>query len=354
MKKFDAKKVEFPELTRLHEQIENHHRLKTLRLQALHKIKSKNRGNESLYHSLVEQGKLLTIEDKKRRNVEIAKVIGDDRFGRNLKKFDIESQSIFARSDLEHIPSRNIAGVFGRAIPTCKCGEAELYVQPAWTGTINGPFLDYYLWGDGKDHVYDWDDAPPDFEWLVKPEEGQVKTASARMHMAVEGGDDGWNQSWAWLDVLASWQPTSPGRFSAHVHFGDSSGPTNAGIVGDGCEPWPWDDEAYFGAWIYLSLFYEDPAPILLGNTGWRTIADQYECGGWDAMGLCPWYWKLDHWLSLGEFSIPVNKRVVMMMGIKFETSAGSDDECCSGVFFDETRPLLIQPIITGIQCGRL
>jgi hypothetical protein len=100
--------------------------------------------------------------------------------------------------------------------------------------------------------------------------------------------------------------------------------------------------------------YYDSGNWVTLGDSGWRTIADNYEDRGRRADGTCPWYWKLDHWLALGEYSIPVNKRVYMIMGIDLETSAGSDDECESGVFFDEGRELLIRPVITGTQCTRI
>jgi hypothetical protein len=173
------------------------------------------------------------------------------------------------------------------------------------------------------------------------------------MQMSVDGANDGWNQSWATLSVDASWLPTSPGRFTAHVHFG---GPNSlvAAVAGDNCEVPPWDDDAYFGAWISLWVGYADTNWVTLGDAGWVTIADRYECVGWNAIGQAGWYWGLDHWLALGEYSIPVNKRVYLRMGIELETSAGSDDECYSGVSAGPGSRLLITPVITGTQCARI
>lgn len=353
-KEVDLMAVKLSELKKIMEKRREQRLAKAIRLQAFHKLKSRRRDNRVLFNSLVKQGVLLSEVDKKKRIADTNKILGDDRFGWKQLDFDSMAMNTFARSDFDYIPFRDIGKILGELFPVCKCGEAEIYLQPPWTGQIEGPHLDYWLWGDGKGHVYDWDDAPPDFEWKVKPQAGQATTASAHMNMDVEGGDDGWNQSWAWLWVYASWLPTGPGRFKAHVHFGGPSGPTNAGVVGDGCEPWPWDDEAYFGAWISLLVSYYDGGWVTLGDTGWSRIAHHYDCRGRTALGLCPWYWKLDHWLALGEFSIPVNKRVYMVMGIEFETSAGSDDECESGVFFDRGRELLIRPVITGTQCTRI
>jgi hypothetical protein len=51
-------------------------------------------------------------------------------------------------------------------------------------------------------------------------------------------------------------------------------------------------------------------------------IADQYEEEGYNSLGLCPYYFKLDHWMVSDEFSIPVGKRVIITGGVEFETSA--------------------------------
>jgi len=327
------------------------------RLKAFHKLKMRYKANKELYDSLVRQGKLLPKEEKKRKISEIKEIIGDDKLGWKFHNYEARSANMYKRSDFNYIPAKLLAKKLDLSLiyPVCRCGEADIYIQPPWTGQIDGPHLDYWLWGDNQGHIYNWDDAPPDFEWKVQPQAGQVTTASAHMDMDVTGGDDGWNQSWAWLWTYASWLPTNPGQFKAHVHFGGSDGPTNAGTVGDGYEPWPWDDEAYFGAWVYLWVFYYDNGNLVtLGNTGWSNIVSHYERGDYTALGTCPWYWKLDDWVALGEYSIPVDKRVYLVMGIEFETSAGSDDECNSGVFFNQGRELLIRPVITGTQCTRI
>lgn len=325
------------------------------RFQAFHKLKMKNRDNKELYETLVRQGLLVPRDEKKKRFSEIKDIIGKDRLGMQFHNYATQSANMYKRYDFNFIPAKSVAQRFIPIYPICRCGEADLYLQPPWTGQIDGPHLDYWLWGDNQGHIYNWDDAPPDFDWSVKPEANQATTASAHMNMGVEGGDDGWNQSWAWVWLYSSWLPTSPGRFTAHVHFGGPDGPTNAGVVGDGCEIWPWDDEAYFGAWAYLWVCYYDNGVLrTLGETGWRNIASHYECSGYSALGTCPWYWKLDDWLALGEYSIPVDKKVYLIMGIEFETSAGSDDECYSSVHFDTGRELLFRPVITGTHCTRL
>lgn len=304
---------------------------------------------------LVKNGLRLSKEKKKARIKALREIIGFGEKGYNPFAKDSRSYGIFARKDLQDMPFKEVSSALGIGVATqiCNCGEVDLYVQPEWGGLIYGPILDYYLKGNGQGHVYDWDDAPPDFNWIIKPDVGETRTASAHMGMSVNGGEDDWNYSTAWLRVYAVWKPTNPGRFKAHVHFGGSEGPTNAGVAGDG--DLLWNEGARFDAWAWLRVsYYDNGGWIELGDTGQVTIASHYESSGRTALGTCPWYWKLDHWLAKGEYSIPVNKNVCLTMWIKFKTSASHDWECYSGVFFGNENELLIRPVITGTQCTRI
>ncbi|MFX1286590.1 MAG: hypothetical protein ACFFB5_23335 [Promethearchaeota archaeon] len=225
----------------------------------------------------------------------------------------------------------------------------ELYIQPAWTGFIDGPKLSWHLEGDHQPNITDWDDAPPDFKWIVKPEADQVTTASAEMNMYLIGGHDGWNRCSFYLLVQAMWYPRYRGRFKAHYHFGGAESEYyDGGCHGDGELFWP--EEAHFWADIYIGVMYDyyDNNWILLEEKH-RNIANRHESQDYNRLGQLPYYFKLDHWLATREYPIPQDGRVSVFSAIRFLLEA-EDEECSSSVGFSGDHPLLIRPVITGAE----
>ena len=110
--------------------------------------------------SMMKLGISPSDKEKQVRRKALMKIIGGDMNG--LSKFEItKKEGFFSRKDFEFIPKKDITSIFGIENPICQCGESSIYIQPEWADYILGPYLDYWLAGDGKDHIYDWNDVPP-------------------------------------------------------------------------------------------------------------------------------------------------------------------------------------------------